>query len=244
VFKKELYDTFKTLGQSLLILLLIPIAMMLDWHVFHSGWEISGILQPVFLAFVLVFAAYAGVSIFQAEKKDRALEYLLALPISTWKILIMKILPRFTALVLLIVIGGFAGVIKDFFPDLIALIVVFVVGLCLSLAVESMINAVIGVLLINLIIYYSILMIDYLVLPEGLPGNYTAMIITAHVVSIMLLLVPLCAGFLMTMKKLDFKPLKWQAGFYLKVALPSMFLMITFILLFVKKYLLWITDVG
>lgn len=241
---KEIKDTLKTLGYCLFLLLFIPLAMLMDWHIFHSQWEVSGIFAPVFVAIVLLFAGYSGVSIFQTEKKDRALEYLLSLPVSIGKILAIKILPRLTMLLLLVVVGGILSIFRTVISDAISVIIVFFIAVFISLAVDSLINAMIGVLLVNIILYYTSIITSYLTIEYRLLGSTEPIFWLSYLLPGLLLLVPLAVAFGLTIKNFDLKPLKWQAKPYLVIALPSAALLLLFIMLFIKKYLIWIRKLG
>lgn len=244
MLKKEFMDTFKTLVQCLLLLIILPMAMLLDWHVFHSRWEVSGIWQPVFTAVVIIFAAYAGVSIFQSEKKDRAFEYLLSLPVSIWKIAASKIFPRLVLLLMLIIAGRVFSVFNNIVVDGWSIVILFFIAVFVSLAVESVINGMIGVLLLNIILYYTSLVISYITMEYGLFGSTSPLFLFSHVLPVVLLLIPLAAAFVITMKKFDLKPLKWQAKPYLVIVLPTVLILVSFILVFLKKYLVWIREIG
>jgi ABC-type Na+ efflux pump permease subunit len=244
VLFKEIKDTLKTLGYCLFLLLFIPLAMLMDWHIFHSQWEVSGIFAPVFVAIVLLFAGYSGVSIFQTEKKDRALEYLLSLPVSIGKILAIKILPRLTMLLLLVVVGGILSIFRTVISDAISVIIVFFIAVFISLAVDSLINAMIGVLLVNIILYYTSIITSYLTIEYRLLGSTEPIFWLSYLLPGLLLLVPLAVAFGLTIKNFDLKPLKWQAKPYLVIALPSAALLLLFIMLFIKKYLIWIRKLG
>lgn len=244
MIKKEIKDTLKILGHCLLILLFIPLTMLMNWHIFHSQWEISGIFPPVFVAIVLFFAAYSGVSIFQTERKDRALEYMFSLPMSIGKILVIKILPRLTVLLLLMVVGGILSIFRTVVSDAISVIIVFFIAVFISLAVDSLINAMIGVLLVNIILYYTSIIASYLTIEYRLLGSTEPIFWLSHLLPGLLLLVPLAVAFGITLKNFDLKPLKWQAKPYLVIALPSAVLLLLFIMVFVKKYLIWIRKLG
>jgi ABC-type Na+ efflux pump permease subunit len=244
VLTKEIKDTLKTLGYCLFLLLFIPLAMLMNWHIFHSQWEVSGIFAPVFVAIVLIFAAYSGVSIFQTEKKDRALEYLLSLPMSIWKILVIKILPRLTVLLLLIAVGGMLSIFRTVISDAIGVIILFFIAVFISLAVDSLGNAMIGVLLLNIILYYTSIITSYLTIEYRLWGSTEPIFWLSHLLPGLLLLVPLAVAFGLTLKNFDLKPLKWQARPYLVIALPSAAVLLLFIMVFLKKYLIWIKKLG
>jgi ABC-type Na+ efflux pump permease subunit len=244
VLTKEIRDTLKTLGYCLFLLLVIPLAMLMNWHIFHSQWEISGIFEPVFVVIVLLFAAYSGVSIFQTEKKDRALEYLLSLPMSIGKILAFKILPRLTMVLLLIVVGVMLSVFRTAISDAISVIILFFIAVFISLAVDSLANALIGVLLVNIILYYTSIITSYLTIEYRLLGSTEPIFWLSHLVPGLLLLVPLAVAFGLTLKNFDLKPLKWQVKPYLVIALPTAAALLLFIMVFIKNYLIWIRKLG
>ena len=244
VVTKEIKDTLKTLGHRMFLLLFIPLAMLMNWHIFHSQWEVSGIFEPVVVAIVLLFAAYSGVSIFQAEKRDRALEYLLSLPMSTWKILAIKILPRLTVLLLLIAAGGVLSVFRTVVSDAISVIMVFFIAVFISLAVDSLINAMIGVLLLNIILYYTSIITSYLTIEYRLWGSTEPIFWLSYLLPGLLLLVPLAVAFGIVIKNFDMKPLKWHAKPYLVIALPSAAVLLLFIMVFIEEYLIWIRKMG
>jgi hypothetical protein len=242
VLKKEFKDTLKTLVHCLLMLIIIPMAMLLDWHVFHSQWEVSGIWQPVFTAMVILFAVYSGISIFQSEKKDKALEYMFTLPVSIRKIMAIKVFPRLVLLVLLIAAGGIFSVFKNIAADGVSLIFLFFIAVFASLAVDSLVNGMIGVVLLNVVLYYTSLIISYLTME--IFGSNSPLFLFSHLLSVVLLLVPLAAAFAMTLKNFDAKPLKWQARHYLVIALPTVLILASFILVFIKKYMIWVRTIG
>jgi hypothetical protein len=243
VLKKEFRDTLKILFYCLLLFLIIPIARLLDWQVIHSQWEISGIWQPLFIAVIIIFAAYSGVSIFQSEKKERALEYLFSLPVSKWKIIAVKIFPRFLLLLLLIITGGVFSVFQNIMIDGISVMILFLMAVFVSLAVDSLINALLGVLVLNIILYYTSLILSYLTMKYGLFGSDTPLFWVSQLLPAVLLLVPLAAAFGITVKNFDLKPLKWQAKPYLVIALPTVLILLFFIIVFFKGYLIWIRKI-
>jgi ABC-type Na+ efflux pump permease subunit len=244
VFKKEIKDTIVIFAQTLLILFVIPIVLMMDWQISHSQWELSNIFHFVFMSQVIIFAAYSGVSIFQKEKSDRALEYMFSLPMSRWEILFAKIIPRFTLLVTMVLVGGVFGVWEQFIADLINIILVFVLAVCISLAVESMINAIIGVMFLNIIIYYASLILSFVMVKYHLFGLDIPLGWLSQLLATFLLVVPMVVAFTKTLKAFDFKPLKWQGKSYLLIALPSVIVLMVFILNFLKRYLHWVQDIG
>lgn len=240
MYKKEFIDTIKTLLYCMCLFFLIPIARMLETKTGHAEWEFSGLWQPVYLAVTILFAVYSGVSIFQAEKKDRAMEYMLTLPVSRLRLLAGKVLPRLAVLAMLMLVGRMLSFFTDLPADALSLLILFLTAVFVSLAVESLVNGVIGVVLLNAILYYTSLTVSYLSMTHRFLGSETPVFWVSQVLPALLLLVPLGAAFFRTLKRFDARPLKWQAKPYLYLALPAVVVMITFIILSFKQYFRWI----
>lgn len=243
MLKKEFRDTLKTLFYCLCLFLIVPIARLLDWRVLHAEWDISGIWQPVFTAVIIVFAAYSGVSIFQVEKKDRALEYLFSLPVSKWKIIGVKVLPRLFFVLLLIAAGGLFSVLDSVVADGLSLLVLFFSGLFIGLAVDSLLNGLFGVVIINVTFYYASLITSYLTMRYRLFGSELPVFPLSYLLPVVLLLGPLAAAFALTVRDMDIKPFRWQVKHYLAIALPAVLILLVFILVFMQGYYKWLGQV-
>lgn len=240
MLKKEFRDTLKVMLQCLLLLLVIPISKLLDWHFIHGQWEISGIWGPIVTGIIIIFAAYSGAAVFRVEKKDRALEYLLSLPVSRWEIFSVKVIPRLLVLLVMTTAAGIFKMFKQPWADGISVVVLFFIALFISLAVESLLSALLGVLAINIILYHASLIMSYLTMEYRLLGSTEPLFWLSQLLPAALLLFPLAAAFAITLKNLDVKSLKWHAKPYLVIALPSVLLLVSFILVFFKDYIIWI----
>ncbi len=105
MWKKEITDTLKQTGIVLSFLLLMPIifginqirfsgeSLSFSWYI---DWGMSYLIP-----FLILYLAY---NIFSQEDSDGALEYLNTLPLNNWKLLAIKILPRFVVLSSLVLI--------------------------------------------------------------------------------------------------------------------------------------------
>ncbi len=240
---KELFESLRTLSHCLLLLLFIPVAKVMHWEMYHAQWDVAGLYQPFFAGIIIIYAAYSGVSIFRRERKDRAIEYLLTLPVSIHRIVGRKILARFILLTVLFLVGLGFGVFKDPPADAAGITIMFLFAVFISLAVDSLFNAMIGVLLLNIIYYYSSLIISYFPLKNQWFGVDTPVLWFSMLIPALVMLAPLALAFHLTLKNFDARPLKWQARAYLKVALPVMALMLTFIILFFKQYFFWVQTI-
>jgi ABC-type transport system involved in multi-copper enzyme maturation permease subunit len=240
VLKKEFRDTLKVMLQCLMLLLAVPIFKLLDWHFLHWQWEISGIWEPIVTGIIIIFAAYSGAAVFRAEKKDRALEYLLSLPVSRWKIFSVKVIPRVLVLLVMVTAAGIFKIFKQPWADGISVVVLFFIALFISLAVESLLSAIMGVLAVNLFLYYASLIMSYITMEYGLLGSREPLFWLSQLLPAVFLLFPLAAAFALTLKNLDVKSLKWHVKPYLVFALPAVLLLVSFILVFLQDYLTWI----
>lgn len=243
MLKKEFRYTLKTLFYCLCLFFIVPIAGLLDWQVFHAEWDISGILQPVFTLVIIVFAAYSGISIFQEEKKDRAMEYLFSLPVSKWKIIGVKVVPRFLTVLLLIAAGSIFSVLESVVVDGMSLLFLFFSGLFIGLAVDSVLNGLFGVVIVNITFYYSSLITSYITMRYRLFDSDMPLFPLSYLLPAVLLLVPLAAAFVLTVKNMDIKPFKWQVKHYLAIALPAVLILLVVILVFMRGYFEWVRQV-
>ena len=238
--KKEFRDTLRTLFFCSCLFLIVPIAKLLDWQLFHGQWELSGIWQPVFTAVVILFAAYSGISIFQAEKKDRALEYLFSLPLPKWKIITVKVVPRFLTVLLLVAAGRVVSVFNNGLVDGLSIVILFIFAVFMSLPVDSLLNGLLGIIVLNIVLYYSSLLLSYLTMTRHWFGSEVPLPWLSYGLPLVLLMTPLAAAFVLTVKNLDLKPRKWQVKPYLVIALPAVILLFSFIFVFLWGYTKWI----
>jgi hypothetical protein len=245
MLKKEFRDTVRRLMECLLLLLAVPIAYATDRFVVRFGTEFTEIAEFVTMAVVVIFAFYAGATVFQAEKRDRAFEYLFSLPLTRRRILGYKLLPRLAAILILVLLlipflGG-----SDAARLGIALFLLFLLALFLSIPVNSVVICFFGVGMLFYLFSLSSQMFYYLMIhlwrqnlsPYNPREQYSSMILAA-----LLLLSPLSVAFWKTFKNLDLKPLRRQLKPYLMIALPSILIIITLAVLFFDVYLKWFYD--
>ena len=237
MLKKEAWDALKRELECLLILGAVPLAFLWDRLFMKFKWGFRDIFSGIFITTVIIYAVYAGASIFQSEKKDRAFEYLFSLPVSRTKILLIKLVPRITILILLVII------LKLFFHISVAdvgitFFVLFFVSTFLSIGTNSIIINLIGVYMLYYVFYilWQILMnFSFL---HGLESRGAWIIPTFQLIAAAILLVPMGTAFWLTFKRMDVKPLKLQMRTYYAIVLPTLAALITFITLTFKKYML------
>lgn len=239
MLKKEISDSLKIFGECLLLLLAVPLAYVFDKLVIHFGWTFSMIFNFVYIATILIYPVVAGLTLFHSEKKDRAFEYLLSLPLSRLKILTYKITPRLTLLLLLIIISSFISVFRYPLQNGFNLIVLFFISSALSLSISSFAIGVIGASLF-FTVYQQAYRIMYMMFSKWDASTHDPFSTAAFLSSLLiatLFLMPLGAAFWVTFHRFDVKPLKWQLKTYFFIVLSSVAVFVTFIIIFFKKYM-------
>jgi len=235
--KKEVYDALKRELECLLILVTVPLAFLWDRLVMKTNWEFRDIFSAVFITTVIIYAVYAGAMIFQSEKKDRAFEYLFSLPVSRLRILLAKMAPRLAILIFLIIVLAL-------FFDLdiaafgITFLLLFFISAFFSIGINSIIINLIGVIMLYYIFHFlwRILM-NYSIL-HGLESRGAWIIPAFQLIGAALLLVPMGIAFWLTFKKMDVKPMKLQKRTYYTIVFPTVIVLIIFVSLTFKKYIL------
>jgi len=255
MLKKEISDSLKRLAESLLFLLAIPVTFAVDRFIIKFGMEFSDLFFVVSNYTLLFFSVYAGVSIFQSEKKDRAFEYLFSLPLSRSKILFYKILPRLVLLGIMIVL--FLLFIEPVFinplvpsigsslvkASFIILLCVFLFSISIfsSLAFSSVVLAFIGVYFLTALRFFTARTLDFLII-RILQYDVPRIFHFNQYLSAALLLIPIGFAFWITFKKMDMKPLKFQMNKYYIITISTIAILITFVIVFYRQYLAWMME--
>jgi ABC-type Na+ efflux pump permease subunit len=235
MLRKEIGDALNRFAESLVVLVIIPFVYIGDKLVTKTGLDYASLIDTGFVITLVIYAVYAGGTVFQSERKDRAFEYLFSLPLTRCKIILAKILPRFG--LLLILGGGATMVIGRGFPAEagITVLVLFFSSLFLSIAVFSTAINLFGVGLMYLIFFQEGHILGYFLLKIG--GNsasYLSWSVT-QIISAAVLLVPFGIAFWLTFKKMDARPLKLQMRTYYSITLPALFVLVLLIALFSRS---------
>jgi len=239
MLKKECFEAIKRLLESLLILIVIPLAIVWDKLFVHYGLPYADIFKGGFIATLVIYAVYAGATILQSERRDRAFEYLFSLPLTRSRIVMAKVLPRFGILMILLLLSAvFIG--PEVKSSGIFFIVLFFGAASLSIAVNSIILNLFGVFFLVVAFTPCFNVLSYLLWKLGLkfPGDFA--VAFAQLCSALLLLIPLWLAFWLTFKKLDVKPIRLQLNTYYSILLPSLAGLVAIILLFHKSSMSWI----
>jgi ABC-type Na+ efflux pump permease subunit len=235
MFKKELRDASELFLECLLLLLVVPVTFVFDKYLIHFDWNISVIFNLSLLSVLIIYPLLAGTLVFQSEKKDNAFEYLLSLPLSKAHILIAKIIPRLLFLFALIGVSMIFSPYKNVLLNGFNLIVLFLISMFLCLTYSSITIYFVEIGLLFWLFYFDYKILNFLLWkPEIARASYP--VFSSQLIAAALLLIPLGLAFWLTFKKLDIRPLKYQLKPYVFVALPAILTLITFTIVFAKKY--------
>jgi ABC-type Na+ efflux pump permease subunit len=235
MLRKEIRDAIKRFVESLVVLVSIPFMYIGDKLVMKMGLDYASLRDTGLIITLVIYAVYAGGTVFQSERKDRAFEYLFSLPLTRRKIILSKILPR---LGLLLILGGAATIAvgRNLPAEAgITVLVLFFSSLFLSIGVSSIIINLFGVMLMYLIFFQGGHVFGYLLLK--LRGNFASQLgpLVVQFVSAAVLLVPFGIAFWLTFKKMDVRPLKLQMRTYYSITLSALFVLVSIIVLFFRK---------
>jgi hypothetical protein len=134
---------FKRVIKESIIIVLVLVGLL----VAILTTEQDAYLAPVFEIFLLLYASFTGWSIFDKEMNEGAMEYLLSLPVSRIRLLLIKLMPRVVSVGFMLVFYMFLHNRFEFpsqltIPDFsIFYITFFLVSLSLSLSLKSFIGA-------------------------------------------------------------------------------------------------------
>jgi hypothetical protein len=235
MLKKEFRDTLIILLQSSILLLSIPIIMGLSL-VINTDISFVQLLKAASFITLWAFTGYSGLAMFQAERKDKGFEYLLTLPLSKLKLLIFKMVPRLSVLV---IIGGSYALLADTgsVGDYFAALLIFHLGAAfLSLAFQSLFPAVVAVILLATLFSLANMFVGsvYLQVKQLAFNPYS--IVPPYAAAALLLLVPLGISFFLVLKNLDLKPYKYSIRPYLFIALPVVLLQAIIIAVYYDRF--------
>ncbi len=242
MLRKEITESIKRFLECSVIFVGIPIAYLLDEFIIKFGFEFKDIFLGLFLVAVFFYSAYSGITILQAEKKDRAFEYLLSMPISRSKIMLIKIFSRLTILLLLIFILNFVMDSQSYLIVSLWLAGLFVASVTLSFVIDSIFLGIISAFITIGIISLNYGILFFFSCKLGITEPNLHLDLLSMLVSAFLLLVPFFISFWLTFKKLDVKPMKMQLQPYYYIAFPALVIILSNIVLNYRNYLIWIRN--
>ncbi len=186
----------KILKEGLLVFFFLIILMM-----GILSTERYNYLAPIIEIFLLLFASFSGWSILERERQDGALEYLLSMPMSRTKLLLLKLVPRVVvaALILLIYHLTFSKFQYGYLLDAVTFTLAFVSVFLLSLSFSISMKNFLCTYLVTLLLGGGVGAFLYVLDPGLKMWEY------AIKAALSLLIVP--AYFIYRFRKFDLKPL-------------------------------------
>jgi hypothetical protein len=104
MYKKELMESGRQALMTILLLIIIPVFYIFDKFFINTGLDYTKVVvMGLGLVISIITLIYTS-SVFQAEQRDHAMEYLLSLPVSRYSIIGWKLIPRIFILATLYVI--------------------------------------------------------------------------------------------------------------------------------------------
>ncbi len=102
MWKKEITDTLKQTALVLSFLLLIPVVFGINQMRFQQDLYFPWYIDWAMAFLIPILLLYLSYMMFSSEDSDNALEYLKTLPIKKSTLLVIKLLPRFAAVFMLV----------------------------------------------------------------------------------------------------------------------------------------------
>jgi hypothetical protein len=235
MLRKEIREALKRFIESLVGLFVVPFVYIGDKLVTKTGLDYASLFQTGILVTLIVYAVYAGATVLRAERKDRAFEYLFSLPLTRRRIILVKIWPR---LALLLFLEAVATLINGpgFLEEMgITLLVLFFGSVFLSIGVFSVMMSLFGVGFMYLIFFRGTQVAALFLQKLGVDLSGRQAALAVQLISAALLLVPFGVAFWLTFKKMDVRPLKLQMREYYAIVIPTLFVLVTLIVLFSRR---------
>lgn len=238
---KEFADASKKWLECIFIL---PLSYVFDRLFLHQGWMFSEFYKPLILIIVAFYSAYSGSTVFQAERKHRAFEYLFSWPMSRLQILIFKLFPRLLFLLIMISIAALLSVFENGLIDGFHLILIFFISVFISIAVSSLFLNLVGIALLFYIFQISSMILNMFVLKLDQYFTPIEQFAFCQLLPAGILLIPLGLAFWLIFKHMDIKPLKHQLKPLVWIVSPAILSLIIFVSLFFNRYVNFMITNG
>lgn len=233
MLKKEFKEVYKQSLFFIVFVIGIPILVSLLSMLFKWSLTYNEIFFPVYQVGMFIFAIVGGLTLFSAEKRQGGMEYLLTLPLSRMRLLGLKVLPRFVALSVFLILlwlllhlytlsGGRGVESLMILPTLyFAYLVIwaFIISVSLSAFHDNIILLAFGILFIFLA--HSLLIANLQTIVWQVFGKYLDMnFLSFAVLSIIGFLIPFAVPFVLAFRKFDIHPAGRFNRKFLKVFVP------------------------
>lgn len=122
MFLKEIKDTLKQTGFIMAFLAVMPLIYLIDSFFYKTGVTLPEYMVGGYALLWMIAVGYMAYNMFRPEEKDDAVEYILSLPITRWKLLIWKTVPRVAVLIALSLLALCFGEASQLFYGMIWLV--------------------------------------------------------------------------------------------------------------------------
>ncbi|MCK4759774.1 MAG: hypothetical protein KAT69_06965, partial [Candidatus Aminicenantes bacterium] len=242
MLKKEISDVLKQTAIFIVFLFALPAFLVFTNIIVPEPQPYFSVFFPIFQFSLLFWAFFMGASLFSVEQGQRGMEYLLSLPFSRYKLIGMKILPRFATVLLFYVVflilyttGGEDLVALSFVSFTFIYFSLYLISLSLSASSENFLVLFISSLF-SFFIYLNLLPLVFwlAVWAKGAPfrlidislfftAKWAPEITVLAYFSAFVLLLPLLISFGLSIKKLDIRPAKVYNKRFFKLFAPIFF---------------------
>lgn len=237
MLKKEISDVLRHNFFFILLILLLP-AFLVVTRIFPNQSYFS-VFFPIFQFLLFFWAFFMGASLFSVEQGQRGMEYLLSLPYSRYKLLGMKILPRFIAILIFYVIflilylgegSNYAAL------SLVSFTTIYFAFYLISLSFSASSDNFLVLFVISLLSLFIFLALGYSVywltvkmkgyiyyvvrVSPFITGELESFIVILIPFVAFCLLIPLLIAFGLSIKKIDVRPPKVYNKRFVKISAP------------------------
>jgi hypothetical protein len=237
MLSKEFHDVLKQACYFILAVLFIPGFLLLTGVVRNESY--FQIFVPIFQSGLLFWALFMGISLFSAERDQRGMEYLLSLPYSRIRLIVLKIFPRVVALLAFLSVflifywnGGSNAVALSFLSFTIMYFSLFLIALSVSASSDNFF-VLFFISLFSLLLFLGLLLGIFWTALQSKGYVYykleTGPFFTAELDSFIIKLIipvafftllPLLIALVLSFKKFDVRPAKTYNRRYLKCFVP------------------------
>jgi len=236
MLRKEFNEQLKQLLYFLVFVTAVLGLTKLVNLVSGTEMELKEIFVAVYQVGLLIFAMVSGLSIFSSERNQGGLEYVLTLPMSRYRLLASKIIPRLGALTLLYLLyilfsgltgaRGFSGLLPGLPSGMLlyAVFSIFCLALSLSLTHENFVLLAMVSLFTALIHFFFLFGFLYTIIENGFHRHIYYQAPWAPMTGFITILLPLLVAFFSAFKKYDISGSRGFNTRFRKVFVPMMIL--------------------
>jgi len=237
MLKKEISDVLRHNFFFILLILILPAFLVVTRILPNLSY--FSVFFPLFQVGLLFWAFFMGASLFSVEQGQRGMEYLLSLPLSRYKLIGLKILPRFIAILIFYVIFLilYLGEGHNYAAlSLVSFTTIYFSFYLISLSFSASSNNFLILFVVSLLSLFIFLALGYSVfwltvkakgyiyyvarINPFITGELESFIVTLIPFVALCLLFPLLIAFLLSVKKFDIRPSRVFNIRFIKIFAP------------------------